>query len=98
MKREVWKLSDTVAAVFFGTWFFSMLFRPFFGGLDILVLIITAVWGASLWARKQGEEPHVPLTKEQEENFRDLEIRKRKWRTNPAYSFHPNNIFHKSDD
>ena len=98
MKREVWALSDTVAAAFFGIWFFSILFRPFFDSLDILILIVAAIWVASLWARKQGEVPPVLLTKAQEEHFRDLELRRRKWRTNPAYSFHPNNIFHRSDD
>ena len=98
MTRKSWKLSDTVAAVFFGIWISSILFRPFFGGLDIIILIVSAVWAASLWARKQLEEPPVPLAKEQEEHFQDLEIRKRKWRNNPAYSFHPNNVFHKSDD
>ena len=68
MTRKSWKLSDTVAAVFFGIWISSILFRPFFGGLDIIILIVSAVWAASLWARKQGEEPPVPLTKDQEEN------------------------------
>ena len=98
MTKEVWKLSDTIAAVFFGIWLSSMLFRPFFGGLDILILIVAAVWAASLWARKQGEEPPVPLSKEQEENIKYIEVRQRQWRTNPAFSHLPGNIFHQSDD
>lgn len=98
MPRKFWKLSDTVAAVFFGIWFFTMLFRPFFGGLDVLILIVAAIWGTSLWARKQEVEPPASFTKEQEKHFQELELKRRKWRTNPAYSFHPNNIFHRSDD
>ena len=99
MKREVcWKLSDTVAAVFFGIWFFSMLFRPFFGGLDILILIVAAIWAASLWARKQGEEPPVPLTKEQKENLKEMEYWQHQWRTNPAFSDHPGNAHYRHDD
>lgn len=97
MKREVWKLSDTVAAVFFGIWFFSILFRPFFGGLDILILIVAAIWAASLWARKQGEEPPVPLTKEQEENIEYLKTQEQEWLINPAFSHLPGNIHHKSN-
>lgn len=98
MTRAVWKLSDTVAAVFFGIWFFYMLFRPFFGGLDILILIVAAVWAASVWARKQGEEPPIPLTKEQEENIKYIEVRQRQWRTNPAFSHLPGNAHYRHDD
>jgi hypothetical protein len=97
MKRDVWKLSDTVAAVFFGMWFFSMLFfRPFFGGLDILILIVAAIWAASLWTRKQGEEPPV-LTKEQEENIEFLKAQEQEWLINPAFNHLPGNIHHKSN-
>ena len=98
MTGEFWKLSDTVAAVFFGMWIFSMLFRPFFGGLDILILIVAAVWAASLWARKQGVEPPAPLIKEQEENIKAIEVRQRQWRINPAFSNLPGNAHYRSDE
>lgn len=96
MTREVWKLSDTIAAVFFGIWLFSMLFRPFFGGLDILILIVAAIWAASLWAKRQPVDPPIPLTKKQEENIEYLKAQEQEWLINPAFSHLPGNIHHKS--
>ena len=73
-KRRTWKLSDTVAAVFFGLWLVSLPFRPWLGGLEILVIIVGVIWAISLWATAvHGEYVPPPLSKEDKEMMRELE-------------------------
>lgn len=99
MTEKVWKLSDTVAVVFFGIWLFSLFFRPFFGGLDIIVFIVAGVWGLSVWARnKHGEYVQVELTKGQKEDLDRLRDWNNDLLTNPAYDNLPSNAGFKHDD
>lgn len=73
-KRRTWKLSDTVAAVFFGLLLVSLPFRPWLGGLEILAMIVGVIWALSLWANAvHGEYVPPLLSKEDKEMMRELE-------------------------
>lgn len=99
MTGKVWKLSDTVAAAFLGIWLFSLFFRPFFGGLDIIVFIVAGVWGLSVWARaKHGEYVQPELTEEQKVMMADLDRQRQEMLVNPAYDQLSSNAFHRSND
>lgn len=99
MTGKVWKLSDTVAATFFGVWLFSLFFRSFFGGLDIVVFIVAGIWGLSVWARaKHGEYVSPLLTEEQIRQMKALEEWGDELRNSPKNYHLPSNAFYRGED
>jgi hypothetical protein len=99
MTRKVWKLSDTVAAAFFGIWLFSLFFRSFFGGLDIIVFIVAGLWALSIWARVKGGECNPPvLTEENEKALTELDEKRREMALDPAYRSFAGNVWNNHDE
>lgn len=92
-KRRTWKLSDTVAAVFFGLWLLSLPFRPWLGGLEILVIIVGLIWAASLWATAvYGEYPQPPHVEKKDAGVNEISDVLEDFETNPIYGEQIGNI------
>lgn len=97
-KRRTWKLSDKVAAVFFGLWLLTLPFRPWLGGLDILVIVVGLIWLISLWATiVHGEYVPPPLTKKDQEVMKELEQMSDDLSHDPAAHYIPGNVYHRAD-
>ena len=92
-KRRTWKFSDTVAAVFFGLWLVSLPFRPWLGGLEILVIIVGVIWAISLWATAvHGDYVQKPFCEAEKEDYKEVSEVLEDFETNPIYGNQLGNI------